>query len=102
MRLILQKLQGIVQRTDGHTADFDCIELLEPVERPWPGLFLQRGKGAHGDQLTRRAPDIGLLQLSGIQPLNALELRNHLVTAPLKVEPVHEPAPHQHTQVGTH
>ena len=97
-----QGFQRLVQRADGHAAEGDGVELLKAVERARRGFLLQRREGAHRHQLPVRPLHIIVLQLAGIQALDAFELRNDLVAAAGKVEAVDVIAADQRRQVRAH
>ena len=96
---LFQEAERLVERADGHAAKLDGVELLKAVERARAGLFLERGKGAEGDQLAVRPFDVGAFELTGVEALDALELRDNLVAAAVEVEPVDEVAAHQCREV---
>jgi hypothetical protein len=82
--------QRLIERADGHGADFHGVELLEAVERARAVFLFQRGKGTERHQLVVRSLDINRFELARIQAFEAFELWNHLVTAPGEVEAIHE------------
>ena len=63
-------------------------------------LLSQRGDGAQRHQLVVRSGDVDIFQLLGIQALDALDLRNHLVAAPVDVEAVDEIAADAAREIG--
>ena len=63
-RFVFEEAQRLIERADGHAADLDGVELLEPVERARAGLLLQRGEGAERHQLAVRPLDVGVLELA--------------------------------------
>ena len=64
-----------------------------------PVFFFSVAKVLKRHQLAVRPLDVGAFELVGVEALDALELRDHLVAAALEVEAVHEVAAHQRRQV---
>ena len=99
--LVFQEAQGLVQRADGHTADLDRIELLKAVQRTRHGGVADGGDGAERHQLVVGTGDVDVLELVRVQPVDPLDLRDHLVTAAGDVEAVDEITAHHRSDVGT-
>src|SRR6266550_4715588 len=62
--------------------------LLPSIERPRDGFVVDGSDRAQRDELVVRSAHVNIFQLLRIQAIDALYLRNHLVTAPFDVEPV--------------
>src|SRR5207244_9891464 len=77
-----------IPRTRGHPADRARVELLHPIERTRDGFVFNRSDGAQRDELIVRPANVNIFQLLRVQPIDALDLRNHLVTAPFDVESI--------------
>ena len=101
-RLVLQETQGLVQRPDRHAADFDRVELLEPVERPGHCRMAEGGDGGERHQASVRARDMDISQLFRVEPVRAPDLGNDLVAAAGNVKAAHEVAAHHGGQVARH
>ena len=99
-RLVLQESERLVQRAHGDAADLHRVELLEAVERARHDGVAQCGDRARGAPAAVRAGDVDVLELVGIEPVDALDLRDHLVAAAGDVEAVDEIAAEHRTDVG--
>ena len=100
-KLLNQKFQRGFQRHDGDAAELDGVQLLEPVQRARRRVFFQPREGADGNELRARPLDVGVLQLLGVHPRAAFELRNDLVAAAGEVEAVHIIAADERAQIRT-
>ena len=63
--------------------DLGGVELLEAVQRARLRGALERGKGGELHELPAGAAHVVVLQLVGVEPLGALDLRDDLVAAAL-------------------
>src|SRR5256886_15802297 len=71
---------------EGHAGDRRRVLLLEAVERLWDRLGRDVHHGRERDRLAVSGADIGVAQLSSIQPVRLLDLGNDLVGTIVKAE----------------
>ena len=88
MRLVLEELERGIDRTGRNAADGDGIQLLHAIQRTRDGFMLDVRDRAQRDQLVVRPGDVNFVQLLGIQPVDALDLRDDFVAEAFHVEPV--------------
>ncbi len=65
-------------------------------------FLLQGGEGAQRHQLAVWSLDVSVFKLVGIEPFDAFELRDDLVTAAFEAETIHEVAAYQGREIGAH
>ncbi len=98
---IIEKTQGLIERPEAHAGDFNCIELLESVQRTRYGGVSDRGDRAERDELVARSGDVNIFELPRIETVDAFDLRYNFVTTAGDVEAVDEIAADHRSDVGT-
>ena len=87
-----EHLERLIERDAGRnrTLDFCGVQLLEAVQRARLARFFHAREGGQLHEFAAGAGDVKILELFGIQPLGAPDLRDDFVAAALDAEAVYK------------
>ena len=99
---VLEETQRLVERADGTPLILTALSCWKRLSERGTVVSCKVATRAQRHQLPVRAGDVDVLQLLGVEPVDPLNLRDHLVAAAGDIEPVDKVAAQHGADIGAH